>query len=43
MSNYNDELYQEMMENEVEEQPQYYEEENVFSCVFNQVMDNYYD
>lgn len=41
MGTYNEELYREMMENEQEELASYYEEENCYAPVFNEILSNY--
>ena len=42
MPEFDNELYLEMMQNEAEEQPKYYEEDNCYLPVFNSVINNYY-
>lgn len=41
MTDFNEELYQEMMENEEAETPCYYDEVNPFDCVFNSIVESY--
>lgn len=41
MTDYNEELYLEMVENEQEELACYYEEENCYTPVFNEILSNY--
>lgn len=41
MIDFNEELYHEMMQNEEAEAPCYYEEENCYTPVFNEILSNY--
>lgn len=41
MTDYNEELYLEMVENEQEELACYDEEENCYAPVFNEILNNY--
>ncbi len=41
MSEFNEELYLEMVENEENEAPCYFEEDNCYLPVFNEVLSNY--
>lgn len=41
MSQFNEELYQEMMENEQNEAACYDDEVNCYSCVFNSIVESY--
>ncbi len=41
MTDFNEELYLEMMENEQNEAAVYDDEVNVFDCVFNSIVESY--
>lgn len=41
MSTFNEELYLEMVQNEEAEAPCYYDEENCYAPVFDEIINNY--
>lgn len=41
MSEFNEELYQEMIQNEENEAPRYDDEVNCYSCVFTDIVSSY--